>query len=127
MRTKSGFCLEEVEAGGDDPVDLAPPLPGVVTLGGDLDPTEPLEERGGEDLLVDGLLRREVVQHARTADPDRFGDVVQGRAGVALLGEAMPRLERIASRVVVVPAPWPRAQGTGPAPDRPGTGPSRER
>ena len=39
------------------------------------------------------------MQEARPADPDRLGDVVEGRAVVAVLGEALPASTRIASRV----------------------------
>ena len=53
-----------------------------------LDPLEPVGERPLEDLPVEGLLRREVVQQARAADADGLGDVVQRRAVVAVLGEA---------------------------------------
>ena len=110
---------EEPEAGGDHPVDLAPALARVVTLGGDLDPTDPLDEGRVEDLLVDRLLRREVVQDARAADarPPRRCRSGRCRRSPARRSGAVPRAGSLRASCVTCVG-WPRRQGT----DRRGPG-----
>ena len=84
-----GVLPEEAEAGDDDPLDLGPALAGVVTRRGDLDPSDPLQQGGLEDLLVDGVLGGEVVQDAGSADADALGDVVERGAVVAVLRRSL--------------------------------------
>ena len=57
-----------------------------------LQPLDPVAEQALEDLAVQRVLGREVVQQARPADADAGGDVVQRGALVAVLAEAVQRL-----------------------------------
>ena len=93
--------LEEPPDGlGEDLVDVGPPLgPGGRIVDRLVDALAPVGQRALEHLLVDGLLRGEVVQQAGPADADAGGDVVERRAVVAVLGEAARASTRIASRV----------------------------
>ena len=63
------------------------------SLAGHLDELDPGRQRDLEDLAVDRLLRREVVEEAGLADAHAGRDVVQRRAVEALLSEATPRLD----------------------------------
>ena len=83
--------LEEAEAGGqhDDSTFSHPSWESRAMA-----PTRPAQSvrSCSKTLAVQGLLRREVVQQARSADADPFGDVVERGAVVALLGEAFDGL-----------------------------------
>ena len=81
-----GVLREEVEGHRKHPVDLRPAILGIGD--GLLDPLEPVSRERLEDLLIEGLLARKVMEQARSADADGGGDVVQGRAGVAVRREA---------------------------------------
>ena len=108
-----GVLLEEAEARGDHVVDLVPPV-ALGLLDRLLDAGGPLAEHPEEHLGVDRLLRREVVQDARPADADPRGDVVEGRAVEAPLGEAPACLDedRLARRTGRVGGHG--REGTGP-------------
>ena len=56
-----------------------------------VDELDPVGERVEQHRAVQRFLRREVVQQARAADADLVGDLVEARAGVAVLGEAAAR------------------------------------
>ena len=67
--------LEELEAGGQNMVDLVPAV-GIAARHCRLDPLVPLGQRLFENLAVHRLLRREVMQQALAADSD-LGDEVE--------------------------------------------------
>ena len=80
--------LEVAERGAEHVLDLRPPLLPVDRGAHQRGPlVEALEHHGP----VQRVLRREVVQQARPPDPDLVGDLVQARAGVAVLGKAIER------------------------------------
>ena len=55
---------------------------------------EPVLEQALEDLLVQRVLRGEVVQQAGPPDPHPAGDVAERGAVVPVLGEAVQRLDQ---------------------------------
>ena len=78
--------LEELEAGGQNMVDLVPAV-GIAARHRRLDPLVPLGQRLFEHLAVHRLLRREVMQQALAADSDLGGDEVERCAIEAAFGE----------------------------------------
>ena len=85
-----GVLGEELGTRREHQLDLRPAPLG--DADGVAEPLEPVRQQPLEDLPVEGVLRVEVVQQARPPDPDASGDVVQRRAVVAVLGEAVERL-----------------------------------
>ena len=67
-------------------VDHGPAFAG--PFGRPLDLGVPVGQRALEDLAVQRLLGREMVEEARPADADPFGDVVERGTVVAVFGEA---------------------------------------
>ena len=92
---------EELEPGPQDELDLGQPR----SVGGDggVEAAEPVRQQALEDLAVQRLLGREVVQQAGPADADAGGDVVERRALVAGRREAGHGLveDRLARRADV--------------------------
>jgi N-acetylglucosamine-6-phosphate deacetylase len=88
-----GVLHEELEARREDVIDERPSVAVRLVHRGDLDPLVPLGERQFEDLAVDGVLRREVVQEARSANAHPGGDVVERGAVEPVVGEASPPLD----------------------------------
>ena len=83
-----GVGLEERERGAQHPLDLGPALDQVADRV--VDDREPVRERLLEHRAVERVLRREVVQQARPADPDLVGDLAQARGRQPVVGEAAP-------------------------------------
>ena len=81
-----GVLLEERERGPQHLLDLTPTL--AWPAGRLLDEIGPVGEGVDQHLAVERVLRREVVQQARPADPDLVRDVVQARSREAAFGEA---------------------------------------
>src|SRR5258708_6901246 len=81
---------EELEPGRENPVDLDPPVFGL--LGGPFDAEKPVGQCPLKDLVIERLFGGEMVQKARPADAHRGRDVVQRRAFVPVLGEKAKRL-----------------------------------
>ena len=98
--------LEEAEAGGDDQVDLAASPRGRARPTASSTRIGPLAEAIAEDLGVDGVLGREVVQQARPADADRLGDLVERRAVVARARRSSAGPRRGSPHASRGPVPW---------------------
>src|SRR6185312_200713 len=81
-----GALLEEGERRTQHPLNLGPTL-AFATLGF-FDERVPTDERLEQHRAIERFLRREVMQQARTADPDLVGDLVEARSRVAVVGEA---------------------------------------
>ena len=85
-RTKSGCSSKKVNAARSIRSTWGQPC-AFATLGL-FDERVPIDERLEQHRAIERFLRREVMQQARTADPDLVGDLVEARSRISVVGEA---------------------------------------